>query len=64
MLKIYAKKSTLIMTEFASFKKIHKKIIIVKRNIYLLKSGREMICPDLYWLIFQTFYHTSLMSPK
>ena len=29
MLKLYAKKST----EFASLKKIHTKIIIVKRNI-------------------------------
>ena len=33
MLKLYAKRSTLNMTEFASLKKIHTKIIIVKRNI-------------------------------
>ena len=35
MLKVkpYAKKSTLNMTEFVSLKKIHTKIIIVKRNI-------------------------------
>ena len=33
MLKLYAKKSTLNMTEFASLKKTHTKIIIVKRNI-------------------------------
>ena len=33
MLKFYAKTSTLNMTEFASLKKIHTKIIIVKRNI-------------------------------
>ena len=33
MLKLYAKKSALNMTEFASLKKTHTKIIIVKRNI-------------------------------
>ena len=33
MPKIYAKKSTLNITEFASLKKIHTKIIILKRNI-------------------------------
>ena len=31
----HAKKSTLNMTNFASFKKIHIKIIIVKRNLEL-----------------------------
>ena len=36
MLKLYAKKSTLNMTEYASLKKIHMKIIIVKRNIRFL----------------------------
>ena len=24
----------------------------------------SLTCPDLYRLIFQTFYHTSLISPK
>ena len=24
----------------------------------------SLACPDLYKLIFQTFYHTSLISPK
>ena len=24
----------------------------------------SVACPDLYKLIFQTFYHTSLISPK
>ena len=33
MLKLSAKKPTLNMTEFAPLKKIHTKIIIVKRNI-------------------------------
>ena len=33
MLKLYAKKSNLNMTEFASLKKIHTKSIIVKSNI-------------------------------
>ena len=49
------------MTEFASLKKIHTNIIIVKRDI---SSGMSLTCPDLYRLIFQTFYHTSLVSPK
>ena len=49
------------MTEFASLKKIHTNIIIVKRDI---SSGMSLTCPDLYRLIFQTFHHTSLISPK
>ena len=33
MLILYAKKSTLNITEFAALKKSHTKIIIVKRNV-------------------------------
>ena len=33
MLKLYAKKSALNRKEFASLKKIHTKIIIMKKNI-------------------------------
>ena len=56
MLKLHAKKS-LNMTESASLKKIHTKIIIMKRNVQLNDLGC-LTCPDLYRLIFQTFYHT------
>ena len=52
------------MTEFASLKKTHKKIIIVKRSFGSSSSGMSLICPDLYKLIFQTFYHASLILPK
>ena len=61
MLKLYAKKSTLNMTEFASLKKIHSKIISMKK---IFSSGMYLTCPDLYRLIFQTLYHTSFVSPK
>ena len=64
MLKLYAKKSILNMTEFASLKKTHTKIIIVKRCFGSSSSGMSLICPDLYKLIFQTLYHTSLILPK
>ena len=56
MLKFHAKKS-LNMTEFASLKKIHTKTIIMKRNVQL----NDLACltyPDLYRLVFQTFYHS------
>ena len=33
MLKLYAKKSKLNMTEFASLKYIHTKFFILKRNV-------------------------------
>ena len=64
MLKLYAKKSILNMTEFASLKKTHTKMIIVKRSFGSSSSEMSLICPDLYKLIFQTFYHTSLILPK
>ena len=62
------------MTEFASLKKIHTKITIVKRNIRLNDPAEWSDLNDLTWmiwlvriylrLIFQTLYHTSLISPK
>ena len=68
---IHAKKSTLSMTKFASLKKIHTKIIIVKRNLGLNDLGflyySAKTCPDLsdlYSLIFQSIYHTSFILPK
>ena len=64
MLKLYAKKSILNMTEFASLKKTHTKMIIVKRSFGSSSSEMSLICPDLYKLISQTFYHTSLILPK
>ena len=64
MLKLYAKKSILNMSEFASLKKTHTKIIIVKRIFGNSSSGMSLVCLHLYKLIFQTFYHTSLISPK
>ena len=68
---IHAKKSTLSITKFASLKKIHTKIIIVKRNLGLNYLGflyySAKTCPDLsdlYSLIFQSIYHTSFILPK
>ena len=65
------RKSTLNMTKFASLKKIHTKIIIVKRNIQLNDLGflgySTKACPDLSGLqrlIFQSSYHTSLIITK
>ena len=62
MLKLYAKKSTLNVTKFASLKKIRTKIIIVKRNVQFWDVSD--LSGFIYMLIFQTFYHTSLVSPK
>ena len=61
MLKLYTKKSTLNMTEFASLKKLTRKSSSWKE---IFSSGMSLTCPDLYRLIFQTFYHNSLISPK
>ena len=61
MLKLYAKKSTLNMTEFASLKKLTRKLSWRKE---IFSSGMSLACPDLYKLIFQTFYHTFLISPQ
>ena len=61
MLKLYAKKSTLNMTEFASLKKLTRKLSLWKE---IFSSGMSLACLDLYKLIFQTFYHTSLISLK
>ena len=51
MFKLHAKKSTLNMTKFASLKKIHTKIIIVKRKLELNDMGflyySAKACPDL-----------------
>ena len=44
ILKLYAKKSTVNMTELSSWKEI-------------FSSGMSLTCPDLYRLIFQTSYH-------
>ena len=60
------------MTKFASVKKIHTKVIIVKGNLelndlgFLYYSAKEhaLTCPGLYRLIFQSLYHTSLILPK
>ena len=45
------KKSTLNMTKFASLKKVHTKIIMVKRNLELNDLGflcySAKACPDL-----------------
>ena len=30
----------------------------------MFSSGMSLACPDLYKLIFQTFYYTFLISPK
>ena len=62
LLKLYAKKSTLNVTKFASLKKISTKIITVKRNIQFWDVSD--LSGFIYTLIFQTFYHTSLVSPK
>ena len=59
MLKHHAEKS-LNMTQLTSLKKIHTKIIIMKRNIEL--NDLRCSCPDLYRLILQTFYHTSFLD--
>ena len=59
------------MTKFASLKKIHTKIIIVKRNFELNDMGflyySAKTCPDLSGFIqahFSILYHTSFISPK
>ena len=59
------------MTKFASLKKIHTKIIIVKRNLELndlgffyIQQKHALTCPGLHRLIFQSLYHTSLILPK
>ena len=60
------------MTKFASLKKIHTKIITVKRNLelndlgflYYLANKHALTCPGLYRLIFQALYHTALTLPK
>ena len=69
MFKHHAKKNpTLYMTKLASLKKIHKKIIIMKRNLELnfsvIQQKHALICLGLCRLIFQSSYHTSLISPK
>ena len=71
MFKLHAKKSTLNMTKFASLKKIHTKIIIVKRKLELNDMGflyySAKACPDLSGFIqahFSILYHTSFISPK
>ena len=53
MLKFYAKKSALNMTHFASLKKTQKNYHREKK--YSFKGC--LTFPDLYRLIFQTFYH-------
>ena len=59
------------MTKFASLKKTHAKIIILKRNLklndlrflyYIAKACLDL--SGLYRLIFQSLYHTSLIFPK
>ena len=60
------------MTKSDSLKKIHTKIIIVKRNLELndleflcySEKKHSLTCPGLYRLIFQFLYHTFLISPK
>ena len=62
--------STLNITKFASLKKIHTKLIIMKRNMELNDLGflfySAKACPDLSWVFmgsfFQSLYHTSLIS--
>ena len=59
------KKLTLNMTKFASVKKIHRKIILVTRNLKLndleffcySKKKPAPTCSGLYWLIFHFLYH-------
>ena len=69
------KKSTLNTTKFASLKKIHTKIIIVKKNIELNDLGffcySAKACPDLSGFmqahldrLIQSLCHTSLASPR
>ena len=54
------------MTKFTSLKKVHTKIIMMKRNLELNDLGFSVItCPGFYRLIFQSLYDTSsLISPK
>ena len=59
------------MTKFASLKKVHTKIIMMKRNLELNDLGFSVIqqkhalaCPGFYRLIFQSLYDTSLISPR
>ena len=69
------KKPTLNTTKVASLKKIHTKIIIVKKNIELNDLGlicySAKACPDLSGFIqthldrlIQSLCHTSLPSPR
>ena len=59
------------MTKFVSLKKVHTKIIMVKRNLELNDLGfsvtqqkHALTCPGLYRLVFQSLYDTSLISPR
>ena len=71
MFKLHTKRSTLNMAKFASLKKVHTKIIMVKRNLELndlrfsvIQQKHALTCPGLYRLIFQSLYDTSLISPR
>ena len=62
------------MTKFASFKKVHTKVAIVKRNgrekstmiwdFSIIQQKDALTCPGLYGLIFQSLYYTSLILPN
>ena len=62
------------MTKFASFKKVHTKVVIVKRNdrersrmiwdFSIIQQKDALTCPGLYRLTFQSFYYTSLILPN
>ena len=71
MFKLHTKKSTLNMTKFASLKKVHTKIIMVKTNLELNDLGffvtqqkHALTCQELYRLVFQSLYDTFLISPR
>ena len=59
IVKLRAKKVTLNMTKF-SFKLKFRMI----RNFSVIQQKHALTCPGLYSLIFQSLYHTSLISSK
>ena len=59
------------MTKFASLKKSTQKLSLTKEisirmiwDFSVIQQKHALTCPGLYRLIFQSLYHTSLISPR
>ena len=69
--KLHAKKVHTIWQIFHLWKKIKRKLSSSKESLHwtiwnfsVIQKKHTLTCPGFYRLIFQSLYHTSLISPR